>query len=93
MIKSFKAKETEKLFVTGKSTKIPQTIIKVALRKLDYLNAANDINDLRIPPSNSLELLKGNYKGMYSIRINKQYRIIFNFQDSYAENVEIIDYH
>jgi proteic killer suppression protein len=93
MILSFNNKETEKLYVTGKSRKHPQTIIKVALRKLDYLNAAKDINDLRVPPGNHLELLKGDYKNMYSIRINKQFRIIFSFENSNVTNVEIIDYH
>jgi len=93
MIISFGNKETEKLYVTGKSKKYPQTVIKTALRKLDYLNAAKDINDLKIPPGNRLELLKGEYKKMYSIRINEQYRIIFLFQNSTATNVEIIDYH
>ena len=93
MILSFNNKETEKLYVTGKSRKYPQTIIKVALRKLDYLNAAKDINDLRVPPGNHLEQLKGGYKSMYSIRINKQFRIIFSFENSNVTNVEIIDYH
>jgi len=60
---------------------------------LDYLNAAKDIHDLKVPPSNRLELLKGKYKNMYSIRINRQYRIIFVLKDSKAENVEIVDYH
>jgi len=93
MIKSFGNNETNKLYITGKSKKYPQTIIKTALRKLDYLNAAEDINDLKIPPGNRLELLKGKYKKMYSIRINDQYRILFLFQDSNATKVEIIDYH
>ena len=93
MILSFNNKDTEKLYVTGKSRKYPQTIIKVALRKLDYLNAAKDINDLRVPPGNHLELLKGDYKNMYSIRINKQFRIIFSFENLNVTNVEIIDYH
>lgn len=93
MIINFGNKETEKIYIMGKSRKYPQTIIKTALRKLDYLNAAKNINDLKIPPANRLELLKGEYKNMYSIRINKQYRIIFSFQDSNASNVEVIDYH
>ena len=93
MIKTFCNKETEKLYITGKTKKYPQTILKTTLRKLDYLNAAKDINDLKIPPGNRLELLKGDYKKKYSIRINKQYRIIFLFQNSIATDVEIIDYH
>ncbi len=93
MILNFGNQETEKLYITGKSRKFPQTIVKVALRKLDYLNAAKEINDLRVPPGNRLEQLKGNSESMYSIRINIQYRIIFSFENSNVSNVEIIDYH
>ena len=73
--------------------KIPQTIWKVAERKLDLLNAAHSLNDLRIPTSNHLEVLKGKIKGKYSIRINDQYRLVFEFRDGNAYEVEIIDYH
>lgn len=93
MIKSFKDKLTEKLFIAGKSESIPNTIIKIASRKLDYLNAAKIITDLRIPPGNRLEKLKGEFSGKYSIRINDQYRIVFRFEQSDAFEVEIIDYH
>ncbi len=93
MIVGFGNKDTEKFYITGKSKKYPQSIIKIALRKLDYLNAAKNINDLRVPPGNRLEMLKGNFKNQYSIRINKQYRIIFSFEDSNASNVTITDYH
>jgi len=93
MIKSFADKNTEKLYITGKSSKIKPAIISTALRKLDYLNAANSVNDLRIPPGNRLELLKGDLAGKYSIRINNQYRIAFNFEMGNAYNVEIKDYH
>lgn len=93
MIKSFKDKITENLFITGKSENLPNLIIKVALRKLDYLNAARIITDLRIPPGNRLEKLKGEFWGKYSIRINDQYRIVFRFEQSDAFEVEIIDYH
>lgn len=93
MITSFGNKETEKFYITGKSRKFPQSIIKAALRKLDYLNAAKDINDLKIPPGNRLEQLKGKYENFYSIRINKQYRIIFSFENSNVTSVEIVDYH
>ncbi len=93
MILNFGNKETEKLYVTGKLKKYPQSIIKVALRKLDYLNAAKDINDLKIPPGNRLEKLKGNFINMYSVRVNNQYRIIFSFENSIASNVEVIDYY
>jgi len=77
LIKNFNDKETEKSFVTGKSSKFPSAIIKTALRKLDYLNAAVSIQDLKIPPGNRLEALKGEYKSKFSIRINNQYRIVF----------------
>ena len=93
MILNFRNKGTENLYITGKSRKFPQTIINVAIRKLDYLNAAKAINDLRVPPGNRLEQLKGDLEGMHSIRINKQYRIIFSFENSSVSNVEIIDYH
>lgn len=93
MIKSFKDKTTETLYITGKSNTIPSTIIKVALRKLDYLNSAKVITDLRIPPGNRLEKLKNDLLGKYSIRINDQYRVLFRFQQSDAIEVEIIDYH
>ncbi len=93
MIKSFQDRETEKLFITGRSRKIPPAIIKTSLRKLDYINAVHNIYDLKIPPSNKLEILKGKLKGKYSIRINNQYRIIFRFEKSNAFDVQIIDYH
>lgn len=93
MIKSFQDKETEKLFITGRSRKIPPSIIKTSLRQLDYINAAHNTYDLRIPPGNKLEVLKGNLKGKYNIRINDQYRIIFRFEKSNAFDVQIIDYH
>lgn len=93
MIISFRNKETEQLYVMGKSKKYPQKIIDTTLRKLDYLNAVKNINDLRIPPGNRLKSLKGEFNNMYSIRINNQYRIIFSFTNPNASNVEIIDYH
>jgi len=91
MIKSFRDKETEKLFHTGKSRKY-SNFLSVALRKLDMVEAAVTLNDLRIPPANRLEALKGDRTGQHSIRINDQYRLCFIWSDG-AENVEIIDYH
>lgn len=93
MIRSFANDETEQLYVTGRSRKLPFSICKAALRKLDYLNAAVRLEDLRVPPGNRLEALKGNYEGKYSIRINDQYRIVFRFSESDAFDVEIVDYH
>ncbi|MCL2025899.1 MAG: type II toxin-antitoxin system RelE/ParE family toxin [Leptospirales bacterium] len=93
MIKSFKDKETEKLYNEKYPNKIP-TIIQIrALTKLRLINAAKILSDLKVPPSNYLEQLKGNRKGAYSIRINDQFRICFVWIDNNAYNVEIIDYH
>jgi len=93
MIKSFLDKESEKFFITGKSKKYPSDIFKTALRKLDYLNSAIILDDLKVPPANRLEKLQGNLKDFYSIRINKQYRVIFKFINGNAYDVQIIDYH
>ncbi len=93
MIKNFQDKVTEKFYITGKSKKIPSNIQKVALRKLDYINSANKLDDLRIPPANRFEKLQGDLEEFYSIRINKQYRIIFKFEDGNAYDVKIVDYH
>ncbi len=93
MIKSFASKETEKLFKRDYSQKIPKTIHQIARRKLEILDAAEVIQDLRIPPSNRLEKLSGKRKGQYSIRINIQWRICFEWRKGDAHNVEIVDYH
>lgn len=93
MIKSFSDKESEAFYVTGKSKKIPSTIHKVALRKLDYLNSAFVLDDLKVPPANRLEKLLGDLEGFYSIRINKQYRLVFKFEENNAYDVTITDYH
>lgn len=93
MIIDFSDKETERLFITGKSKKIPSTLIKITIRKLDYLNRAKTLQDLESPPGNRLEALKGNFKGKHSIRINDQYRIVFKFQNGDALEVEVTDYH
>src|SRR5579872_5544320 len=93
MIKTFKCKETEKLFWGHFSKKLPQNIQAIALRKLKVLNAVTQLDALRIPPSNQLESLYRERKGQYSIRINDQWRICFNWQIEHALNVEITDYH
>lgn len=93
MIKSFADKDTESLYLTGKSKKFPAAVCKIGIRKLDYLNAAISLEDLKSPPGNRLEALRGDYAGRCSIRINDQYRIIFRFIDSDAYDVEITDYH
>ena len=93
MIKAFKCSETGKIFNGQRSKKLPVTIQQVARRKLRMLNNALDLNDLRIPPANRLELLKANRKGQHSIRINDQYRICFIWNNGNVKNVEIVDYH
>ena len=93
MIKVFRCKETEKLFNRIRSKKFPADIQRTALRKLTMLHAVVSLNDLRVPPSNHLERLKGDRKNQYSIRINDQWRICFKWIASDAYDVEITDYH
>lgn len=93
MIRSFKSKETEKIFNREQSQKLPSDIQQVALRKLRMLNRAVTLQDLRVPPANRLEKLTGSRAGQYSIRINDQWRICFEWVDGDAQNVEIVDYH
>jgi toxin HigB-1 len=93
MIKSFKCKETEKIWSQEISRKLPVSIQKIALRKLFMIQRAKELRDLNIPPSSRLEKLKGVRAFQYSIRINDQYRICFTWRDSDAFEVEIIDYH
>jgi len=93
MIKSFEDKESEKIFGRGFSGKLPQNIQHLARRKLVMLDAGYELNDLRVPPGNRLEALKGNRKGQHSIRINDQWRICFKWKAGDAYDVEIADYH
>ncbi|HHG73507.1 MAG TPA: type II toxin-antitoxin system RelE/ParE family toxin [Persephonella sp.] len=93
MIKNFIDKDTEKLYRIGRSKKFPPDIWKRAVRKLDMLRRAKTLEDLKVPPSNRLEALKGDLEGFYSIRINDQYRIIFRFENGDAYDVAIVDYH
>jgi proteic killer suppression protein len=93
VIVSFRDAETEKLWQSGKSRRIPSTIHISAWKKLAILNAAVELDNLKVPPGNRLEALKGNRKGQHSIRINDQYRICFVWRDSNAHDVEIVDYH
>lgn len=93
MIKSFKCKETKKLFQRKVSHKLPVDIQRLAMRKLWLIDAAENINDLRIPPSDHLEKLRGDRKGQYSIRINNRWRICFEWRGNNSFKVEIIDYH
>jgi proteic killer suppression protein len=93
VIKSFESKETEQIFARHRSLKLPQDIQQNAYRKLRMLNNAVSLEDLRIPPANRLEKLKGNRAGQYSIRINDQWRICFVWRQGDAYQVEITDYH
>jgi len=97
MVLSFKDVGTEDIF-NGENTKsarktCPQTLFSVAFRKLDQIDSAVELNDLRIPPGNRLEALEGERAGQYSIRINDQYRICFIWTKNGAVEVEIVDYH
>jgi len=92
MIKTFKCKETEKLF-NDLDVKRFRSISKIARIKLEVLNATVSLNSLRVPPGNPLEQLKGNRKGQHSIRINNQWRICFVWKDENVIEVEIVDYH
>lgn len=93
MIKSFACKETKALFYREKIRKIPPDIQRTALRKLKIIDAAVSVEDLKVPPGNRLERLKGARQGQYSIRINDQWRICFSYEHSEAGDVEIVDYH
>jgi proteic killer suppression protein len=93
MIKSFRCKETEKIFWDEKSQKFTPDLHRRAKIKLDILEAAQTKGDLTSPPSNHLEELKGDYKGFMSIRINKQFRLVFRFENGNALDVHISDYH
>ncbi|WP_207064079.1 type II toxin-antitoxin system RelE/ParE family toxin [Motiliproteus sp. SC1-56] len=93
MIKQFRCSETERIWTGKGARKLPQTIQSVARRKLRMLNNAVTLDDLRIPPANRLEALKGDRIGPHSIRINGQWRICFHWRNGDAYNVEIVDYH
>jgi len=93
VIKTFKCGETEGIFNRKFSRKLPKNIQRTALRKLRMLNRAESMSDLRNPPSNHLENLKGKRKGQYSIRINDQWRVCFLWKKKDAYDVEIADYH
>lgn len=93
MIRSFKDSMTE-MVASGKAPKgFPADIVRSSVRKLTMIDVAHDVEDLRSPPGNRLEALKGNRTGQHSIRINDQWRICFVWKDGGAEDVEIVDYH
>ena len=96
MIQSFGDQRTEDIWNgvdNARTRSLPQDLLSIARRKLDMLNAAHDLNDLKSPPGNHLEALKGDLKGFHSIRINKQWRIIFRWEPGGPHEVRIVDYH
>ncbi|WP_432415623.1 type II toxin-antitoxin system RelE/ParE family toxin [Chromohalobacter israelensis] len=93
MIKNFKEKQAETIAACKVARKLPHDMQRTALKKLRQLDAAAQLDDLRIPPGNRLEALQGNREGQYSIRINDQWRICFRFESGNAHDVEITDYH
>ena len=93
MLASFRDAETERLWRTGKSRRLPADLHRRAFKKLAILNAAVELENLRVPPGNHLEALRGDRSGQHSIRINDQYRVCFVWRDGNAFDVEIVDYH
>ena len=93
MIKTFADKDTEALFCEGASKKLPPDIARRAIRKLDMLDAAHVVTDLRVPPGNRLHALQGSREGQHAIAVNDQWRICFRFEDGCAYDVELCDYH
>jgi proteic killer suppression protein len=93
VIKTFADKHTRDFYITGRSNRLQPDLLKRALRRLEYIDYAACLDDLRVPPSNCLHSLKGDRKGQYAISINDQWRICFSFRDGDAYEVEIVDYH
>jgi len=93
MIKSFADRRTRGLFLTGKLKQFPPDAIRRAIRKLEYIDLATGLHDLKVPPGNRLHRLEGNRKGQYSISVNDQWHICFRFEEGDAYDVEICDYH
>jgi toxin HigB-1 len=93
VIRSFADAETERFYTTGRSRRVPPEIRARAAMRLMQINAAIGVEDMRQPPSNRLEALKGDRKGKWSIRINEQWRVCFRFSAGDAYEVEIVDYH
>jgi proteic killer suppression protein len=93
MIASFHDKETEELWRSGKSRRLPADLARRAFKKLAILNASVTLDNLKVPPGNHLEALRGSRAGQHCIRINHQYRVCFLWRDGHAFDVEIVDYH
>lgn len=93
VIRSFRDSETQKIFERSRSRRFSAGVQKLALRKLLILDAAESLDDLRVPPGNRLEKLKGNREGQHSVRVNDQWRVCFVWKDGDAHEVEVVDYH
>ena len=93
MIKTFADKRTQELFRTGKTARFPGDVARRAARKLEYVELATSLADLKVPPGNRLHALKDDRKGQYAIAVNDQWRVCFRFVDGDAYDVEICDYH
>lgn len=93
MIKSFADRRTQELYLAGKAKRIPPDVARRAARKLEYVDLAARLDDLKVPPGNRLETLTGDRAGQHSIRVNDQWRICFRFIDGDAHDVEFCDYH
>jgi len=93
MIASFGDRRTERLYDGERIKGFPSELLKVAWRKLDMLNRANTLEDLRVPPANRLEALKGDLRGFHSIRVNDRWRVVFRWHDGNAEEIRLVDYH
>jgi toxin HigB-1 len=93
MIVSFRDKETERLWQSGRNRRLPAALQLRAFKKLAILNAAVALDNLKVPPGNQLEALRGSRAGQHSIRVNDQYRVCFVWRDGNAFDVEIVDYH
>jgi len=93
VIKTFADRHTSDLFTARKSRRLPPDVVRRAVRRLEYVHYARNLDDLRLPPSNRLHALLGDRKGQHAIYINKQWRVCFRFEDGDAYDVEITDYH
>ena len=93
MIKSFANKHTADLFFTGKSRRLPPDVVRRAIRRMEHVHLAKQLDDLRVPVSNRLHALRGDREGQYAICINNQWRVCFRFEDGDAYQVEVTDYH
>ena len=93
MIKTFADKRTRELFATGATQRVPPDVARRAARKLEYVDLATSLDDLKVPPGNRLHALKADRKGQHAIAVNDQWRVCFRFKDGNAFDVEIVDYH